>query len=170
MTDKTTTSAGGASIRIEGEQKLVDSLNRLSSPEERVALMDGIGAYGVSSTHQRFIDKKDPDGKAWPESLRAKEKGGQTMRDTARLFQSFTYAATKASAAWGTNTVYAGIHQFGGEIVPTNKQALAFRLANGAFVMVKKVKMPKRAFLGVDATDRTRIAGIAAKWGERMVR
>lgn len=169
MADKTT-SQGGVSLKIAGEQQLVDSLNRLASPEERVALMDGIGAYGVSSTHQRFLDKKGPDGQPWRESLRAKETGGQTMRHTARLFQSFSWAATKDSAAWGTSTVYAGIHQFGGDIFPKTKKALAFRLANGSFVMVRKVTMPKRPFLGVDAHDRTRIAGIAGAWGERMVR
>lgn len=169
MADKTT-SEGGASIRIVGEEKLNDTLSRLSSPEERVALMDGIGAYGVSSTQQRFLDKKDPEGQPWRESLRAKEKGGRTLTDTARLFQSFSWAATKDSAAWGTNARYAGIHQFGGVIVPKTKKALAFRLVNGTFVMTKKVTMPKRAFLGVDAHDRSRIAGIAVSWGEGMMK
>ncbi len=44
----------------------------------------------------------------------------------------------------GTNVEYAAIHEFGGTIVPKNKQALKFSVG-GRFVTVTKVVMPKRA-------------------------
>ncbi|MBI1214549.1 MAG: phage virion morphogenesis protein [Alphaproteobacteria bacterium] len=153
-----------ASLKFEGDKKTVAALNYLADPRERLGLLEAIGAYGVSSTQQRFLSQVAPDGTPWKPLLRAKEGNGMTLRMTSRLFQSFNFNASQKAVEWGTNVVYAGIHQFGGTIVPKLKKALAFHLANGAFVMVKKVEVPARPFLGINEYDRGRIYGIAKKW------
>lgn len=149
----------GVTLKVQGDKKLIDSLVKIEDKEKRIELMASIGAYGVSSTQQRFIDGKAPDGTAWKKSLRA-ETEGHTLRLHGYLMASFTSSATENTAEWGTPMVYAGIHNFGGVILPKSKKALAFRLFNGAFVMVKKVTMLKRQFMGINAADEKRIGDI----------
>lgn len=160
---------GGITLKEQGSKQITAALDRLASADERLNLMEDVGAYGVSSTHQRFDEKKSPDGKAWKVSHRAKEVNGQTLSKTSRLFWSFTYAATKSGVEWGTAVQYAGIHQFGGIIKPKTKKALAFHLANGQFVMVKQVVMPARPMLGLNEYDRGRIDGIGVNWLTEVV-
>ena len=150
-------------MRIEGEKALLDALTRTSDKRRRKALMDRIGSYGVSSTQERFLQERGPDGQGWTPSARAQAKGGKTLRDSARLFQSLTHEADAGSAAWGSNLVYAGIHQFGGTIRPRNAKRLAFRTVNG-FVTAARVTMPARPYLGLDAQDRAEIGIIAREW------
>lgn len=154
----------GATLTYSGDKSIFQVLARLQSPDDRKSLLDAIGARGVSSTQQRFLDEKTPEGTPWLKSLRARLSGGKTLRDTARLFQSFTHQATASSVEWGTNVVYAGIHQFGGDIRAKNKPALAFRLADGSSVVTKKVTMPARPFLGVNAQDEEGFDEVAGIW------
>lgn len=158
----------GAKLTIQGENKVLDVVQHMTSPEERKRLMESIGAYGVSSTHQRFIDAAGPDGRPWKESGRALRQG-KTLRDSARLFQSFMWNAGVDFAEWGTNVIYAGIHQFGGIIRAKTQKGLSFRGADGDFRVVQSVTMPARPYLGVNEQDEKRIGDIAAKWLQRGV-
>lgn len=153
----------GISIKVIGDKQIGKALDKLVNNQERTALMSALGAYGLASTQQRFITETDPDGKKWKKSLRA-ETQGHTLRDRGHLYASFNWAATTHSAEWGTPFPWAGIHQFGGTIKPKEKGALSFRLFNGQFVMVKQVKMPKRAMLGINEQDNTAIGNIVTKW------
>lgn len=155
-------------MRIEGEGKTLAALNRVSDRRLRRNLMDRIGAYGVSSTQERFLRERGPDGQAWKRSRRAARSGGRTLRDSGRLFQSLTHEAAADHAAWGSNAIYAGIHQFGGEIRPRNKKLLAFRTVDG-FVTASRVAMPPRPFLGIDADDRIEIGAIVNDWIAEVV-
>jgi len=159
-----------ASIKYEGEKKVFELLSKLGSPQERKELLDAIGAYGVSSTQQRFLDQKSADGIEWRPSRRALKKGGQTMRKSVRLFQSLTHNATADFVEWGTNVIYARIHQFGGEIRPKKAKYLAFMGVEGGMIYAKKVVMPPRPYLGINALDEQRIAQIAGDWVEGMAR
>lgn len=161
--------SGGISYRVEGDQEIIRVLGRIADPAQRTELMFNIGAYGVSSTQQRFLDQAAPDGQAWKPSIRARETGGQTLMASNRLMSSFNAHSTANTAMWGTNVKYARIHHEGGIIYPREKKALAFRLANGRFVIAKKVTIPARPYLGVDQKDRTRIMSIAKTWGEGLV-
>lgn len=154
--------SGGASLHYEGTDRLMAALGRLATPARRQTLMEGIGAFGVYSTQEHFMDERAPDGTAWKPSARAAATGGKTLRDSNLLFQSMTYSATADAAEWGTNRIYAGIHQFGGEIVPKTKKALKFAVHGGKFVVVRKVTIPARPFLGVSEEEGRRIEDIAA--------
>lgn len=164
-------SKGGASLKVEGQQRLVDLMGKVSDPNKRLPLMAAIGAYGVSSTQQRFQDEKAPDGTAWKKSYRAEKQGGKTLRKSTSsgLYSSLTFEETRDSATWGTNKVYAGVHQFGAVIRPRTKRSLAFRLADGKFVLTKKVTIPARPYLGINAYDEGRILGLGETWLKRLL-
>jgi phage virion morphogenesis protein len=168
MTSKVT-ERGGASLRYEGDDRLLKVFSRIADPNLRKDLMWNIATAGVTSTQQRFLDQKAPDGTGWPQSYRAKVTGGKTLRMSNLLFQSVHAEATKDEAQWGTDREYAGVHQFGAVIVPKTKKALFFTLANGAKVMVKKVTIPARPFLGINEADRARIASVGETWLKETV-
>jgi phage virion morphogenesis protein len=158
----------GVSTRYEGEKRLLKLLGKLTDASARKELFDAIAAYGVSSTLQRFLDQQAPDGAHWKPSRRARATGGQTLRKSARLFQSLVGQASASFAAWGTNVAYAGIHHFGGVIKAKNGGYLTFRGMNGGFTRVKQVTIPARPYLGINAYDSQRIEQIAGGWVEAM--
>ena len=127
-------------------------------------LMEMCGALLERSTKDRLFDTNTaPDGVAWPPSLRAQEDGGKTLVASARLANSIQYLAGNSQVEIGSNVIYAGIHQTGGEIRPKTAKALGFRLPNGAFVSVGKVTIPARPYLGIseeDADDITDAVGV----------
>lgn len=150
------------SLRIDGGNVLMKALSRLSEPDHRKDLMTLIGEIGVDSTKKRFLNEQAPDGKEWKPSRRGAAEG-HTLRDSLELYNRFAYEATPDSVAWGTNVIYAAIHQFGGTRPPKNAQALAFQGFNGA-VVTKKVTMPARPFLGVNDADRNKIDVAVQNW------
>lgn len=150
-------------LKIEGDASLAQALARLSDNQQRRDLMDQIAAYGVSSTQQRFLDEKGPEGTPWKQSRRAKKFGGKTLSNKGHLLGSLTGSATPHSASWGSNKIQAAIHQFGGIIRPKNKKALAFAGIDG-LVITKKVTMPARPYLGVNQQDREEIVATAHDW------
>jgi len=123
-----------------------------------------IAAYGASSTVERFETETDPQGKKWKQSLRAKLTGGQTLSDKGQLKSSVTEKATEAYAAWGTNKIYARIHNEGGTIKAKTSKGLFFKLAGGAGRRVQKVTMPKREFIGLSNKDERAITKIAGRF------
>lgn len=148
--------------RIEYDDSTVQAaLNRLiaigQSPREA---MRDIAAYGEDSTQRRFADGKGPDGEAWKPSWRVQEKGGKTLIDSGRLLNSITSDSGDDFAEWGSNVIYARIHQLGGEILPKSKKALFFRTPDGGGRSVKKVTMPDRPYLGINEDDEENIIDI----------
>lgn len=145
-------------------------------------VMDEIGSSLVASTIHRFEIEKGPDGQGWTPSARAKAEGGKTLTDTARLRQSITHSASASSVAVGTNVIYAGRHQFGGEVKHYARSQEIYRTYNAntgelgrRFVKKSRanfaswvtigehvVNMPARPFLGVDAADTAEIGEIIA--------
>lgn len=152
-------------VDLEGIASLVGLARSISDPEGQHDMLDAIGMAMVTSTQHRFETGVGPDGKRWKESLRAELHGGQTLRDTDRLYQSFTHNVLGHDGVeWGTNVAYAGIHNFGGVIEAKDADALAFRLANGQFVLAQRVTIPARTFMGVDVDDREEIVAIGGDW------
>lgn len=126
-------------------------------------LMEMCGALLERSTKDRLRETNvAPDGAPWPPSMRAQEDGGKTLFASGRLADSIQYIADANRAEIGTNVIYAGIHQTGGEIRPTNGNALTFKLPNGAMVTVGKVTIPARPYLGVSEIDAEDIQDAAA--------
>lgn len=131
-------------------------------------MMDEVGGMLVSSTLNRFENERGPDGQRWKPSARARQEGGQTLTDSARLRTSITHTYDRDSVAVGTNVIYAGIHQLGGTIRPKGDGKLKFSIGGG-FVQVDKVEIPARSFLGVDADDEAEILNIAEDYLTRIM-
>ena len=58
-------------------------------------LFDEIGAGLVNSIQHRFLTGTGVDGNPWKISWRARMQGGETLRDTGRLMNSYTQCAFK---------------------------------------------------------------------------
>lgn len=126
-------------------------------------LMSRIGMYGESSTIERFNTETAPDGSRWTPSMRARLEGGKTLTKsaTAGLKGSITHTFDRNSAEWGTNKIYAGIHQHGGIIRAKNGGRLAFRLpGNLQFVSPEQVVIPARPFIGLGDEDELEIPAL----------
>jgi phage virion morphogenesis protein len=143
-----------ADVATIGLENLQAGLQRMATLGQTPRpIWEAIGNYGENSTRLRFVRQQDPDKKRWLPSLRARVQGGQTLRLKNRLMNSITHNTTNNGTAWGTNVIYAGVHQFGGTIKAKGGGALRFRIPGGGFATVKAVKMPQRAFVGVNAED-----------------
>lgn len=160
----------------------LDALQRF--PSEMYPALDAIGAAMEAKTRLRFREETDPDGKKWLPSQRAIKTGGQTLTKSGRLRDSITYNTLPGMSGveWGSNMVYAAIHQFGGKIKRAARTQAIYRkvskLGELGNRFVKKrlsnfmtqhavgaydINMPQRAFLGIDAEDKETIAQILAK-------
>lgn len=157
--------AEGVRLEITGHEEALSKLGAaIARTDDRQGLFDAIGAALVVSTQDRFERETGPDGKKWPVSIRAKETGGKTLTDTARLVGSITHNATAEKLEVGTNVIYAAIHQLGGRIEAKGGGRLKFRLPDGSFRTVGSVTMPQRPFLGLDDEDEKEIEATAADW------
>lgn len=99
-------------------------------------VMRDLAEVGESTTKDRFRDGRAPDGNAWIPSRRVQDKGGKTLIKSSRLLNSIVSQASADVAQWGSNVVYAAIHQFGGKAGRN-----------------RKVTIPARPFFGVNDND-----------------
>ncbi len=151
------------------DKGLGPSLERaLALTDDLTPLMERIGAVLETSVNERFLTGTGPDGEAWTPSHRARQAGGATLVDSARLRDSIVTEARPREVEIGTNVPYAATHQFGALIEPIDKTdaaaKLAFFLPNGQFIMVDQVEIPARPFLGIDGNDEIEIAEAAEAW------
>jgi phage virion morphogenesis protein len=114
-------------------------LRKLNDPSRA---LKQIGQLEVSETQLRFRNQKDPSGRPWKKSERAKKQGGKTLIDTGRLRSSITFATSKTDVFIGTNVVYADIHQFGSD----------------------EKNIPQRAFLGVNKKTQNNVRSVLKKF------
>jgi phage virion morphogenesis protein len=153
MTGATLTAAFEDGRFREGIEKL-QMLTRDFSP-----LLKTIGVGMVKSTQHRFVEAKDPEGRAWhalnPVYAETK-KGPGILRNRAMsggLMGSITFKVEGTVLRVGSNKKYAAIHQFGGVIRPVTAKALVFRMG-GKLVRAGSVKIPARPYLGFGKEDQ----------------
>lgn len=145
-----------------GLEALGGALSRMAAQGQHPRpIWDAIGQYGESSTRMRFKNQAGPDRKRWVPSIRARQLGGQTLVQKARLLRSLSHNADNNGTSWGTNVIYAGVHQFGAVIKAKSAGALRFRMPGGGFVTVKQVTIPARPYLGVNAEDGREMLALA---------
>lgn len=80
---------------------------------EGSSIMGAIARYMKSAMQLRFRTQVGTDGKRWPQSKAARQRGGQTLRDTNRLYRSLTTRSGVDYAEAGTNVVYARVNHYG---------------------------------------------------------
>ena len=133
-----------------------------------------IGRMLLTSIRLRFIDQKGPDGKPWVKSKRVLAHGGQTLRLSGRLRNSFTYRSDSHRVEVGTNVVYARALHFGKKdpehVKPHDRQVkvvFGIRLSSPVTAHVKgytrKPNLPARPMVGVSVQDRKDIFAILGR-------
>lgn len=148
----------------------------------------------VSDVKRRFGTGTTPGGQKWrPLRFNRPSGAGQPLRDTGSLMASITGRATATEIIVGTNHPGAALQNFGGTVVPRNGKFLAIALTVAAkrarsprrmsgtprqplfakrvngklvghFLLVKRVEVPAREFLGLSEQG---IGAIAAALAER---
>lgn len=126
-------------------------------------LFDEIGAGLVNSTQHRFLTGTGVDGNPWKISLRAKLQGGETLRDTGRLMNSYTHNVLSSGVEVGTDVAYAPHLHYGATILPKNGQYITFAVG-GQYRKVKKSIIPPRTQLGLDAEDEVMVLDIVGSF------
>ncbi|HEX9844041.1 MAG TPA: phage virion morphogenesis protein [bacterium] len=101
---------------LEAARKRLDGLANF----DRAGLLDAIGAEGESQTRRRIEDEKTgPEGQPWdpwaPRYARTRHGGHSLLMGEGDLLDSIQYLVAGGTVEWGSNLVYAAIHQFGGE-------------------------------------------------------
>ncbi|MBP5857291.1 phage virion morphogenesis protein [Marivibrio halodurans] len=134
----------------------------IAAGEDLSPAMDAIGVEMVASTLDRFEREAGPDGTPWQKSARAEADGGKTLTHYGHLRGSLTHLFGPDSTEWGSNLIYAAIHQEGGTITASSADALRFQLPDGGFATVQSVTMPARPYLGLDDGDEADILDILA--------
>ncbi len=103
-------------LDIQNMPEVLDVFEQLKQAGQDLRpVWDDIGAYFASETEERFLTGTAPDGTAWEPSQRALNESGTTLVDHSHLRDSFTWTADPDSFEFGTNVIYAGIHQKGGK-------------------------------------------------------
>lgn len=133
-------------------------------------VMAAIGTGLVGSTHMRFVTQTDPEGQAWAAlnpGYAADKRNSRILTESGRLRDSINSRSSNDEVLVGTNVIYAGIHQFGGTILPKATTHLWFRIG-GALIKAAKVTLPARPFLGISSDDEAMIAETVFGFLERV--
>ena len=126
-------------------------------------LFDEIGAGLVNSIQHRFLTGTGVDGNPWKISWRAKLQGGETLRDTGRLMNSYTHNVLSSGVEVGTDVAYAPHLHYGATILPKNGQYITFAVG-GQYRKVKQSILPPRTQLGLDAEDEVMVLDIVGSF------
>ena len=143
---------------IEAVLKQLGSFDTLKSQ-----LFDEIGAGFVNSIQHRFLTGTGVDGNPWKISWRARIQGGETLRDTGRLMNSYTYNVLSSGVEVGTDVEYAPHLHYGATILPKSGQYITFAVG-GQYRKVKQVILPPRTQLGINTDDEAMILDIVGSF------
>ena len=129
----------------------------------KAQLFDEIGAGLVNSIQHRFLTGTGVDGNPWKISWRARMQGGETLRDTGRLMNSYTHNVLSSGVEVGTDVAYAPHLHYGATILPKNGQYITFAVG-GQYRKVKQSIIPPRTQLGLDAEDEVMVLDIVGSF------
>ncbi|MCX0332166.1 phage virion morphogenesis protein [Acinetobacter radioresistens] len=142
-------------------EAVLKQLGNFDSLKDR--LFDEIGAGLVDSVQHRFLTGTDVDGNPWKVSWRARMQGGETLRDTGRLMNSYTHNVLSNGVEVGTDVAYAPHLHYGATILPKNGQYITFAVG-GQYRKVKQSIIPPRTQLGIDAEDEVMVLDIVGSF------
>ena len=129
----------------------------------KAQLFDEIGAGLVNSIQHRFLTGTGVDGNPWKISWRARMQGGETLRDTGRLMNSYTHNVLSSGVEVGTDVAYAPHLHYGATILPKNGQYITFAVGS-QYRKVKQSIIPPRTQLGLDAEDEVMVLDIVGSF------
>lgn len=157
-------------------------------------LMGQIGeAVLLPSTKDRFTSQTSPDGQPWAPLSRRYTKRKKYNKDKVLTLRGYLRGQMRwqpdgdDAVLVGSNRVYAGIHQRGGDIkMPERTVSMYFKqnsegvigrlfvkrkasnVTKTAVVAAHTVKMPARPFLGLSVADRQAIRLRVINWLRRL--
>jgi phage gpG-like protein len=152
----------GLNIHIDISEITTHLLPRLArlADLDKNALLDNLGGLGVSQTQRRITSEKtSPDGEPWKPNRR----GGSILFLEGHLNSSIAHEVGRDDVSWGSNLVYAAIHQTGGTITAKNGKSLHFQIGNQHF-FPKSVTLPARPFLGLSDDNKTEVVDALNDW------
>ena len=143
----------GISVEIdmaELQQIIGQAVAQLNHPQ---LLFKQVGETLIKIHRDRFARQVSPDGQPWaPLSAWYQDQKSQNQDNIltlrGHLSQTLSYNTTQDGLEFGSNRVYAAIHQFGGTIRPQNAKAL-----NVGGRPAKSVTIPARPWLGIGSND-----------------
>lgn len=149
----------GASITITPvDEILVTRLREfVTNGGDTSPLMARLGEHFAASTQERFTTQTDPGGIPWKplsQGYIKRKKKNQSLVLTLNGYLRRYIAPqvlSPSEVAWGSNRIYAAIHNMGG---------------NGAG---RNGSMPKRQFLGVSQQDNVEALAIVQDWLHRKL-
>jgi phage gpG-like protein len=130
--------------------------------------LDDIGQDMVSITIRAFEDSRSPEGVAWQPSAAAVAEGRKTLIDRGQrggLMGSQSYVVGPRGVTYGTNIVYAAIHQSGGSISHAGRQGTSDAGTGfGQTLAEAIITFPARPFIGRSDADQARWADTLAEY------
>ncbi|KMV00093.1 virion morphogenesis protein [Acinetobacter sp. VT 511] len=152
-------------ITIQADSSPIEAvLKQLGSFDSlKAQLFDEIGAGLVDSVQHRFLTGTGVNGNPWKISWRARMQGGETLRDTGRLMNSYTHNVLSNGVEVGTDVAYAPHLHYGATILPKNGQYITFAVG-GQYRKVKQSILPPRTQLGISAEDEVMILDIVGSF------
>ena len=148
-----------ALIKITGTaNKISGALSRLQMlGKEPQGFLASLGLEMVDRTRQRINDGVTPEGSPFaplnPLYASSKPSGDPILKKTGSLRNELTSTVHGNSLVWGSNRIYAAVHQFGAIIKPVKAPALVFRMGGELFKR-QSVTIPARPYLGFNNEDR----------------
>ena len=160
------------SIQFHGQEKITQWLNRvLKETKDSTELLHEIGSILESNTKERINSGIGVDDKPWQKSWRARVRGGTTLRDTSRLYNSIKYQVIGGKrVVVGTNVMYAALMHFGGTIKPKRGKFLTFKTPTGGWVRVKSVTIKPRPYLGMSVDDSQEVLFAIEEYLEKVLK
>lgn len=153
-----------ALIKISGDAgKISGALSRLEQlGKEPQAFLGALGLEMVDRTRQRIDDGVTPEGAPFaplnPLYASDKEDGDPILKRSGSLWNELTSTLQGNSLVWGSNRIYAAVHQFGAIILPVRAPKLVFRMG-GILFKRQWVEIPSRPYLGFNEEDREAAVG-----------
>lgn len=156
-------------IELRGLRALRDWLGRID-PRDALPL---VAAAGESVTRQRLQSGGPaPDGTPWaPWNEHYTERGQSLLHKSGALRDSIESGVAGDTAYWGSNLVYARIHQLGGVIKPkpSNPKGLLSWVDGGARWFARSVTIPARPYLGFGAAEQRAVSEAFEAWWRRSL-
>lgn len=154
-------------VRVELDAGEVDGLAaalRRASRASRRTLLEGLAAVGEAGARSRIAEGgPGPEGETWQPRHPLDPSQQPLLNRAGHLGDSITARATASQAHWGSNRIYARIHQLGGVIRPKTARALRFQLGDQTIV-ARSVTIPARPYLGWGRYERREAGVVIRRW------
>ena len=160
----------GVAVELEAPElaALARDLQRASRADRR-RLTAGLAAAGESAARGRVTaGGPDPDGRPWRPRHRLDPSRRPLLNREGGLHDSIEAASGSSTARWGTNLIYAGIHQTGGVVAPRRAKVLAFMRGERP-IFARRAVIPARPFIGWGAAERREAAAVVERWLARAL-